>query len=626
MHLYRQLPLVSFFSLCYAILLIINAGTVDFAGAAAIGGNARLFIINAWLGYNLMYLAPALLLTWLAGRKVLGGSGSRTQLIVAILTGGLTILFFYANARLHELYGMFVNGFVINLITTPGGLESLGGSSASTIGFVLVALCSMLAAALMMAGLRYAARHHLIRIRNFRKFAWGVTLVFLLSTVADRLTYAYHSALGNPEIPTLTEGIPFYVGTSARSLFKKMGYKVAQQDKGVNIKGRLRYPLHPIQAKPPAKPYNIVWLVSESWRADTLDQEIMPATWAFAQKAQHFTQHYSGGNGTRVGIFTMLTGVPGNYWHRFLETRRSAPIMDLLQQQGYQISLYTSAKFSYPEFDQTVFSKIPPAQMHWLETGAGWERDRHNVSDLLEFIKQRDVAKPFFTFMFFESPHARYYFPPESVIRKPYRDDINYATLSKEELSANISLIKNRYLNSVHHLDSQFARVLDYLASANLLENTLVVITGDHGEEFLENGYWGHNSTFSDPQTRTPLVLWIPGKPAATYSKLTSHLDITPTLMPLLGVTNPAEDYSIGHDLMGKFERDNVIIGDWSRVGYKDKNVKISLAMSAQGGMGRKVSGPNDETLTSEQARDLFQKSQSNLVKMMQELGRFNSK
>ena len=58
-------------------------------------------------------------------------------------------------------------------------------------------------------------------------------------------------------------------------------------------------------------------------------------------------------------------------------------------------------------------------------------------------------------------------------------------------------------LQAVHHLDGQFARVIDHLRQRNLLDSTIVILVGDHGEEFMEHGFWGHNSTFSDPQTRT---------------------------------------------------------------------------------------------------------------------------
>jgi membrane-anchored protein YejM (alkaline phosphatase superfamily) len=98
-------------------------------------------------------------------------------------------------------------------------------------------------------------------------------------------------------------------------------------------------------------------------------------------------------------------------------------------------------------------------------------------------------------FMFFESPHASYDFPPESVVKKPYLEDFNYLTTDPD--SARV-LLKNRYLNACHHLDSQLERIFQYLEREGLLESTIVVVTGDHGEEFMDSGRWGHNSQFSD--------------------------------------------------------------------------------------------------------------------------------
>ncbi len=626
----QRLALGWYFFATYLILMWITRDTVSFAAANSQGIATSAFLYNAFLSYNALYLLPAILITWLL-RRLFAWKRPQTAGLVgniaAVATGSLTTLFFYANAKLHALYGMFVNGFVINLIVTPGGIESLGGSNTTNLTFVLIALGFVAGHALLLLGVNGAVR----RFEGFNtgRLALPVMLIFLASTTGDRATYAYSSALGDSTMLAYTDDIPYYVGFTARSFFKKLGFKVNKKEAKLSVGSEnassLNYPLHPLQFQKPAKPLNIVWLVSESWRADTLDPEIMPVTYAFAQEAQKFTRHFSGGNGTRNGIFTMFTGIPGNYWQPFLELNRGAPVIDILQQQGYQMSLYTSAKFSYPEFDKTIFSKVPASELHWIEAGQGWQRDRENVSNLLKFLDQRDPAKPFFTFMFFESPHARYYFPPESVIRRPYRDDINYVTLTKEQLRNDIVPIKNRYLNSVHHLDSQFARVLDYLKAHGLLDNTVVILTGDHGEEFMEAGYWGHNSTISDPQVRTPMVLWVPGMKPAVHDKMTSHLDLIPTLLPMLGVTNPVEDYSVGINLFSQEKHDHVIITAWTDVGYIDDTAKITLPTSVQGG-GRHVTDAHDKPLSSEQENQLFAQKQGNLLAMMKELGRYKKK
>ena len=101
------------------------------------------------------------------------------------------------------------------------------------------------------------------------------------------------------------------------------------------------------------------------------------------------------------------------------------------------------------------------------------------------------------------------------------------------------------------------ANVLSKLKEADELDNTLLVITGDHGQEANDNklNYWGHNSNFTDVQVKVPFAIIGPGINAQTIKQergaLTSHQDIVPTLMKhYLGVQNETRDYSAGVDLL----------------------------------------------------------------------------
>jgi hypothetical protein len=61
----------------------------------------------------------------------------------------------------------------------------------------------------------------------------------------------------------------------------------------------------------------------------------------------------------------------------------------------------------------------------------------------------------------------------------------------------------------------------------------LVIVTGDHGESMLEDGFFAHPSRLSDAQTQTPLVLVGPGAPSATMGYPTSHVDVLPSVLHL---------------------------------------------------------------------------------------------
>jgi membrane-anchored protein YejM (alkaline phosphatase superfamily) len=581
------------------------------------------FMLIAFLLYSIYYLLPAIsitALTFFISKKIKPGN-SKSTYIAAIITGGITTLLLYANAKIFSLYGMFFNGFILNLVMTPGGIESLGGSSASDVGFALITL-GFLSLQILILWLCHRFYSNVPKLHLSFKFLPVTTLAI---TILVHMGFALDRYTSN-QLNQVAESIPFYQTVSARTFYKSLGFNTQREIK-LKINGKLNYPLSPIKFNKPAKPYNIIWLTSESWRADTLNEKIMPNSWEFAKNSARFTRNYSTGNGTRMGVFGMFMGLPGNYWFSFLESRRGAAIIDVLQQQQYQMSLYTSAKFSYPEFDKTIFTNIPSKLLHDNNTAqTGWENDRDNVTKLLSFIDKRDPSKPFFTFMFFESPHARYYFPPESVIATPYRDDINYATISKSKFKEDITPIKNRYVNSVHHLDMQFGRVFEYLKTHDLLDNTIVILIGDHGEEFMEHDFWGHNSTFVDEQVRTPLVIYTPKMKPLVSDQMTSHMDVIPTLMPLLGVTNPSTDYAIGYNLLTVEKRDHTYISDWDKVAYVDDEVKITQPVNTKSFSIMKASKGNDDKLNNAEHKAIMQIKQPAMLQLVKDLGKFFKK
>ncbi|PPD18552.1 MAG: sulfatase [Methylotenera sp.] len=620
-----------FYITTYLLVLFIVASTIEFKTTYLENKLSFIFLCITFFIYGFLYLIPSYALTYLT-KTTLSKQLSQSKIqkaiyLIAILTTAITTLLLYANAKLFELYGMYINAFVMNLVMTPGGVQSLGGSGSSDAGFAIIALgFLLLQVGLMWLAVQFSQQSlaHKFYASSQQFFGWKSALSALLLTVAVHLSYAYDLHTKH-QLSTVAQMVPFYQIVSARGVFKALGIQ-GTRSSSLKARGKLHYPLHTIQSAKPSKPYNIVWLVSESWRADALNAHIMPNAWSFAQQSTRFTKNYSTGNGTRAGVFGMLMGLPSSYWFQFLQEQRGATILDVMRSQGYQMQFYTSGLFSYPEFDKTIFAQMPAEEMHALQGNnrLGWQNDQQNVSDLLSFIDQRDTSKPFFTFMFFESPHARYYFPPESVIAKPYRDDLNYARLSKQALRADIVAIKNRYINAVHHLDNQFGRVFGYLKQHQLLDNTIVILVGDHGEEFMEHGFWGHNSTFVDEQIRTPLVIYMPNKPAAVVEKMTSHADIVPTLMPMLGVTNAKSDYSIGINLLSNQVRDHVYIADWDKLAYVDNKVKIVHPVNNSSMFKLAVSTASDKNVSYAMASQILQKKQKATMQIMQDLTHFS--
>lgn len=540
--------------------------------------------------YALLFIAPLWLLACLANRL------SRPfGLGLSVVLAALLQLLIYADGLLWTLYGFHLNGFVWNIISTPGGIAALGSSESSQVGFAMIIAGFFIGQMLLrvLAGALARWRPNLATPR----WIWVLPL-FVVVSLGERVSYGVSHFYGYSPLLETAQRMPLYQPlTMRRFLEQRLGLERPQslEVENVALKGQLNYPQTPLQVQPPEKPLNLVWLVAESWRADSLTPRVMPKTSAFAESAQHFTRHFSGGNGTRIGMFSQFYGLPANLWFPVLDARVGSPLIDVLQKQDYQMRLFTSARFSYPEFDKTLFVKVPPEQMQSFDQGPSWQRDRKNVEDLLSFIDQRDTSKPFMTFMFFESPHANYDFPPESVIEPDYLPDFSYANM---DLERDIDGIYKRYLNSVHHLDSQIARVVEHLKQRGLMENTLIVITGDHGEEFMDNGRWGHNSTFVDAQLRVPLVLWVPGRDAKQVDLRTSHVDLLPTLMPMLGVRNPMQDYSIGQSLFAPRAPRLLVAGDWDRLAFLGEQHKVVLPFTSGSFTAVQASRADDSVLS----------------------------
>lgn len=150
---------------------------------------------------------------------------------------------------------------------------------------------------------------------------------------------------------------------------------------------------------------------------------------------------------------------------------------------------------------------------------------------------------------------------------------------------------------------------------------SMVLITGDHGEEFLENGHWGHNSEFTDQQTRVPLVLYIPGTGQSTVSRMTSHLDIAPTLLPLLGLKNRAENFSQGYDLFAGDKRTFTVISDWNRIGFVDENFKATFPLKRTALLHNRFTTGDDKPLGDPAV--FWENKRDVVVSMMRDLSRF---
>jgi arylsulfatase A-like enzyme len=97
----------------------------------------------------------------------------------------------------------------------------------------------------------------------------------------------------------------------------------------------------------------------------------------------------------------------------------------------------------------------------------------------------------------------------------------------------------NQYLNVIRQTDHQIGRLLDFLRERGLANDTLVVVTGDHGEAFgWPHGYYGHGLQIYQEIVHVPLLLWNPRAfaSAGRAATLGGQVDLAPTILDVLGI------------------------------------------------------------------------------------------
>lgn len=612
-----------FFSLVYLLVFGMIAMFWPFANADTAGLN--LYMVTDSAAYAVLYLLPAVVSTALVilVLKLLGKSSKgyhRLVATIAWLSSSIVVLLVYADYQIYSLYEYHFNGFVWNLITTPGGVEALGATLSTKITIAVQVLGFMLlTAALFWSSRRIVEKKVWVTKRQFVTFV----SIMLLVLAVDETVYAYSIYTGQEDYIQASTVIPFHLKSSADNFFKKVGIERTGVTKLRIAHGEVNYPLKQIETKPLKHYPNIIMLVAESFRSDLLDPEITPNLWKFSQQAQNFTQHYSGGNRTRMGLLSMFYGVYAPYWYGFQSQQVAPVLMDVLQDKGYQFALHTSQSFDYPELRDTVFHGMKEADMQELQQGEPWQRDHQNISDIITKLDYRDKQRPFYDFMFFESTHAPYSFPEQAAIKPDYIKELNYAQL---DLMNNIDQIHNRYINAAHHIDAEVGRLLDYLKQHQMLDDTIVLFTGDHGEEFMEHGHWGHghNQMFPEQQVHVPLVLWMPGKAPKQIEQRTSHIQIPQTLLEQLGVTTPPEQYSLAGDLYTSLPF--VVAGNYNYLSIMNDRYKVTFPFTSSDYFHYTVFDRQDNSVSRDEKQAAIASMQADIDEVVTESQRFVTK
>jgi arylsulfatase A-like enzyme len=333
----------------------------------------------------------------------------------------------------------------------------------------------------------------------------------------------------------------------------------------VSERKRLRIPLAAYQAQIPkgSPQYNVLIVLVESLRSDTLTElgstrVVMPHLEELAARSVVFARAYAQATHSSYSDPTALSSQFPLRAHRYQDYPREIPyphvlIYELLKPRGYTTAIISSQNelwggmlhyLKTPALDHLFHAETyhrhyvhekDSAFAKWTERyqRSGKIDDADTMDELLRFIEE--TREPFFVYTNLQNSHFPYRYPdPDQAPFQPQRVDFSY-TFSHYPPSK-VGIVKNRYHNALHFIDSQLGRLFDTLSRLRLWENTIVVITGDTGQAFHEHGRVSHGTTPYEELIHIPIVVSAPDLGSRVSQRLSSQADIPPTVLELLGM------------------------------------------------------------------------------------------
>lgn len=384
------------------------------------------------------------------------------------------------------------------------------------------------------------------RIEKIQKLNLGNKVITLVCIcfISSHLIHIWADAADITEITRFDDTYPLSYPATARSFMESHGIDGSYQGDDVNHNTSiLSYPEQPLTCQADTK-INVLMITIDSLRADMVDGKSMPFLHQYTENNQSFTQHFSGGNQFRTGMFSLLYGLQGSYGDARIFNSTSPLLTRSFQQAGYELGLFLPETNLNLRSSQAMFNDFNPVIAK--ETNGSADADLHTVASFNEWHSIKH--KPWFALV---------------NLKAPENFDTPVGFLGIETVKANTDLMPaqkvlfNQYRQSLYFVDQQLKAML-----ANVSNDTLVIITGVNGKMFTSNSDEA-NRNLSPQSVKVPLVIHWPNTGASKVKYRTSHYGIAPTLMThVLGCTNNTTDYSAGRSLLQPDKETWIYIGD----------------------------------------------------------------
>ncbi len=324
---------------------------------------------------------------------------------------------------------------------------------------------------------------------------------------------------------------------------------------------------------PPGAP-NVLLIVVDTLRADHLPgygyrEGSTPNLDRFAEDAVRYDQAFSNASWTRPSFASILTGRYARS-HGVMGKADALPddvvtLAEAMHGHGYAThgwvtNFNVNAHYNFQQgFESYRF--LEPDNVLWADDSAiklslmqvvrrGYEtitarlgivepgsvyQDASVVNgELLSFLARAPSDRPWLAFVGYMDPHDPYY-------PHPY-DGTGYARAAHQAPEVReAEHLRALYDGEITYWDEQFGRLIEELRRRGLYDDTLIIVTSDHGEEFAEHGGFWHGTTLYDEQIHVPLYVKLPGNERAgtRVGHWVQSIDLMPTILRRAGIEVP---------------------------------------------------------------------------------------
>ncbi|EFG2090126.1 TPA: LPS biosynthesis-modulating metalloenzyme YejM [Escherichia coli] len=446
---------------------------------------------------------------------IVGSQRLMRFLSVILATAGMTLLLI--DSEVFTRFHLHLNHIVWQLVINPDENEMARDWQLMFISVPVILLLELVFATWSWQKLRSLTRR--------RRFARPLAAFLFIAFIASHVVYIWADANFYRPITMQRANLPLSYPMTARRFLEKHGLLDAQEyqrrliEQGNPDAVSVQYPLSELRYRDMGTGQNVLLITVDGLNYSRFEKQ-MPALAGFAEQNISFTRHMSSGNTTDNGIFGLFYGISPSYMDGILSTRTPAALITALNQQGYQLGLFSSDGFTSPLYRQALLSDF---SMPSVRT----QSDEQTATQWINWLgRYAQEDNRWFSWVSFNGTNI---------------DDSNQQAFAR------------KYSRAAGNVDDQINRVLNALRDSGKLDNTVVIITAGRGiplSEEEETFDWSHG------HLQVPLVIHWPGTPAQRINALTDHTDLMTTLMQrLLHVSTPASEYSQGQDLFNPQRR-----------------------------------------------------------------------